>query len=538
MRPMPGRRWAPGLATAVALALLLAAFLSVHGSTRSVRAIAHRRPTSGSGSRTGPGVARSGRRVRDWTRRENARPGSPGWVIPAGRMAGTYDLAGYADRVSVLPGEPFHLYVSSSLGDVRVAAFRLGYYGGAGARQVWASGLVRGHRQATPTLANDRMVTTAWTPSLTVPTTGWPEGTYLLKLVAGGRQKYVPVTVRSPQVAGRLVLLNATTTYQAYNTWGGYSLYYGRDRSFGTRSYRVSYDRPYDGSGAKQLLNFEAATIQRAERLGLPLAYLTSSDLDADPGALAGARGVVSLGHDEYWSTPMRAALERAADAGTNLAFLGADAVDWRVRLQPSRLGARRVMAGYKSAALDPVKGSVDTTTKWRQQPHPDPQNSLVGMLYECFPARGAMVVRDPAFFLFAGTGARKGSAYAGLVGTEIDRAYPVGGTPANLQVVAHSPVTCGGHGRTASDMSYYTRRSGAGVFSTGTMLWVRAIRGVDARYGITTDSSRFARTVTDTLLRAMSSGPMGRTHPASADLAGLHAPATTGTGTGGPVAH
>jgi hypothetical protein len=41
---------------------------------------------------------------------------------------------------------------------------------------------------------------------------------------------------------------------------------------------------------------------------------------------------VISLGHDEYWSPAMRHTVEGARDAGTNLAFLGANAVYWRVR--------------------------------------------------------------------------------------------------------------------------------------------------------------------------------------------------------------
>ena len=37
------------------------------------------------------------------------------------------------------------------------------------------------------------------------------------------------------------------------------------------------------------------------ERLGLPLAYISSVDLDLDPHVLDGARAVVSEAHDEYW---------------------------------------------------------------------------------------------------------------------------------------------------------------------------------------------------------------------------------------------
>ncbi|TDO69446.1 hypothetical protein EV651_101488 [Kribbella sp. VKM Ac-2571] len=61
--------------------------------------------------------------------------------------------------------------------------------------------------------------------------------------------------------------------------------------------------------------------------------------------------------------------------------------------------------------------------------------------------------------------GARAGTSYPGLIGDEADRAYPTPGTPANLQVVAHSPTTCGPTRRTYSDASYCSAPSGAGVF-------------------------------------------------------------------------
>ena len=163
-------------------------------------------------------------------------------------------------------------------------------------------------------------------------TAGWPEGNYLMHLSAGGRGRYVPMTVRSETTAGRLVLVGAVASHQAYNQWGGYSLYKGKDGSLATRAHAVSFDRPYDGDGAPKFNSHEAGPVRLAESLGLDLAYVTSWDLHSEPGLLTGARGVVSLGHDEYWTVPMRRAVETARDAGTNVAFLGANTCYWRVR--------------------------------------------------------------------------------------------------------------------------------------------------------------------------------------------------------------
>lgn len=473
-----------------------------------------------------------------WVKRENARPGSTAWKIKATALADDTQLAGYADQVSVLPGDPLRLYVTTTAPSFTVTVFRLGWYGGDRARQVWSSPPAPGRNQAAAVTGPYRMVTTRWVPSMTLDTADWPEGTYLLLLTdSRGLMKYVPVTVRSPSVAGRLVLLNAVTTYQAYNAWGGHSLYAGPGHDYGTRSTKVSFDRPYDGNGARILTQYEHSIIAEAERGSLPLAYLTSMELDAEPYSLDGALGLVSMGHDEYWTVGMRRTVTTARDAGTNLAFLGANAVYWRIRLEPGALGANRVVVGYKSALEDPVTNDASTTAKWREEPRPLAENSLLGMLYECFPARGALVVTDPGFFLFQRTGARQGTAYAGLVGTEIDRAYPVPGTPGNLQVVAHSPVFCANNTLTHSDVTYYSTVSGAGVFAVGSMLWSTALRGPSPAYGIDARSVRFARTVTSNLLVAMAAGPMGEAHPARGNLAALNVPAGSYTGTGGPLA-
>ena len=143
-----------------------------------------------------------------------------------------------------------------------------------------------------------------------------------------GAQRFVPVTVRSAQTAGRTVVKNSVETWQAYNTWGGYDLYNGPGgiTDYNNRSLAVSLDRPYDRQGAFMFLYHERRLIELAERLGMPLAYVTSMDIDADPHLLDGASALFSLGHDEYWSPPERANVTAARDAGVNIAFLGANA--------------------------------------------------------------------------------------------------------------------------------------------------------------------------------------------------------------------
>lgn len=464
---------------------------------------------------------------------ENARPGTTDWQLPDAQLAGERELGGYTDRVSALPGEPVGLYVTSTLGPVTVAAYRVGDYGGTGGRLVWTSEPLPATRQADPVVEADRLATTHWTKTTDLATADWPDGAYLLKLTAGGRAKYVPFVVRTPSVAGRVVLVSAVTTFQAYNQWGGWSLYGGIGN---VRAGRVSFDRPQTGNGAPWFMADERPVIQLAESLGIPLAYTTSVDLDADADALAGASGVVSQGHDEYWTVAMRDRVEAARDAGTDVAFLGANAVYWRVRLEAGTLGERRTLVGYKGTH-DPVKDSPETTVKWRSSPRARPENSLVGMLYECFPAYGPFVVHTPESFLFEGTGVVKGTAIPGVMGTEVDRVYPLADNPPTLQVVGHSPVQCGGSKKaTFADTTYYTTDAGSLVFATGSQDWVHVLWGPNPKKRIDDTSIAFVRRVTSNLLREMAR-PLGEAAPAATpNVAAIGPEAATSTGTGGSI--
>ena len=315
-----------------------------------------------------------------------------------------------------------------------------------------------------------------------MPTKGWPPGSYLLRLDAStGVQSYVPIVIRSPSAAGRVALVSAVTSYQAYNGWGGYSLYGGPGGSFAARGRRVTFDRPISyNHGAGAYFQLELPLVAEAERLGLPLAYLTSVDLDLYPAILAGARAVVSEAHDEYWSPAMRAALTRARDQGVNVAFFGANAIFRKIRFESSPLGPDRIEVNYKIPAEDPLYGTDDAlvTGNWPTPPDADPESSLVGQSYVCsVTSNFPMVVTDPASWVWAGAGVHRGEPLPGLVGPEFDQVNPSEPTPRPIEVLARSPVSCGA-APTYSDVTYYVAGSGGGIRFRHRGLDLRSARG------------------------------------------------------------
>jgi hypothetical protein len=370
-------------------------------------------------------------------------------------------------------------------------------------------------------------VRTDWGPSLTIPTDDWPEGSYLLRMDSeSGPQRFVPVTVRSASTAGKVVIKNSTETWQAYNAWGGYDLYNGPGglADYDNRSLAVSLDRPFDANGALLFLAHERPLIQLAERIGMPLAYVTSMEIATDPHLLDGASALFSLGHDEYWSPPERANVTAARDAGVNIAFLGANCMVRRTRLASTGLGGQRLVICYKTSYLqDPMYGKDNTvvTSDWREPPHPDPESSLTGTLYESNPTNADFVVATPDAWMFAGTGVEKGTSFPGLVGIEYDRVNPDSPVERPIQVLSHSPLTCRGVNSYA-DSAYYTHASGAGVFNAGTMRWVGSFTpdafGI-AGFGVNGHGSAFVKRVSANLLRAFADGPAADKYPAQDNL-------------------
>jgi hypothetical protein len=446
-------------------------------------------------------------------RDENAKPGTTDWRLT--RDGAAHDIEGYLDVTSAQRGQTVTLYATTVAPSFTIEAYRMGWYQGLGGRKVWRSPPIPGKVQAGATLiATTNTYEARWQPSTTF-TVGqdWPVGSYLLKLIAStGQQRWVPLTVRDDASTATYVIENAVTTWQAYNRWGGCSLY-TCPGGHGTRSEMVSFDRPYDivTDGSGDFVGNELPLIMRAEELNLDVTYVTSLDVHERGELLNQHKAFLSLGHDEYWSKTMFDRAEAARDAGVNLAFFGANAVYRQIRFEPSAVGPDRHMVNYRSTA-DPIRRTdpSQTTVQFRDAPVHRPEAQLIGQMYQCNPVRADGIVTEPDSWIWAGTNTTAGSHVEILVGSEYDQYIHGQGGPDDVEIVAHSPIDC--HGRSGySDVTYYTAPSGAGVFAAGTNYWVSKLEPPEFPQ---TAYNPIIVQVTRNVLLAFGAGPAAQAHP------------------------
>lgn len=415
---------------------------------------------------------------------ENALPGTSSFTFPPASRA----IEGYADRVSAVPGEAVNLRVSAGGVRYRVEVFRLGWYGGAGARRMLCL----------PSCSTDRAGVAQRVPPAPHPTTGivdagwsttdgftvgsnWTSGYYVaqLRITSGpetGRSRFIPLIVR--EGGGRrapIVVMAPVNTWQAYNGWGGKSLY--DNKSVGGRASHVSFNRPYK-ENEYTLFEWDYHLIRYLEREGWDVSYLADVDLHRSPGLLTGRAVAVTAGHGEYWSKSQRDAFEQARNGGVDLVVAGANTGYWQVRYE----NAERTLVGYKSFA-DPIADPALETVQFRQLQPARPECSLLGVQWNlgasAIPSTRGYTVTGAAASdpWFAGTGFAVGDVVGGIVGYEWDAITSGCASPTALFHWEGSTT-----GLPDADAVRLRAGSGAQVFSTGSMQFAWALDGWQRR--------------------------------------------------------
>ncbi len=256
------------------------------------------------------------------------------------------------------------------------------------------------------------------------------------------------------------------TTYQAYNFWGGKSLY--DDKSTGAvtvagtpRAVKVSFDRPYiqphDGIMRDWYTRADYRIGRLARALGLRRRPTTRSrSSSATAPRVQDHRVFISGAHDEYYSAAMRSALLQARDRGIDLFFTGANEVYWKIRFeQPGvQSGAQdRALVNYKSTQSGPADPSGIPTGTWRDPAGANaPENSLTGLMYigaeelRLLPAaRERRRGQGPDLALHGAREPARGrpprTSAPTLVGWEWDARVSNGQEPPGVTTLASSPV-------------------------------------------------------------------------------------------------
>lgn len=420
---------------------------------------------------------------------ENSCPGTTTWRPnhPTGPQSA---IEAFTDPVSVNVGQRINIYVSTTALAYSLQVYRMGWYQGLGGRLLLTIPSLPGIKQPAPTIdPATRMVSCSnWHDPVTlaIPAT-WVSGIYVVKMLSSeGYMRYVLFIVRNDASKAPILYQSSVVTYQAYNIWGDYSLYVGRkaanDYTSAQRAYVVSFDRPFEkDDGLMYFDRYEFNLLRWVERQGYNVTYTTDVDTDLYPATLQNHRLILVAGHDEYWSTGIRNHLTAARDAGVSLAFFGGNDGYWHVRLQSSPLGSDREVVCYRVASLDPLTAEdpKEATVEWREPPLNEPENTVLGEMYNGILAEAApLVLAEGVRPLLNGTSLHVGTALPDLVVQEFDGVVQNGLTPPSLTILASSPVTCatasnlcpGGKG--VSNATLYTTPSGAKVFDAGTFQW------------------------------------------------------------------
>ena len=338
---------------------------------------------------------------------ENCLPGTPQstWDVSS-RNAGDPTIQGFADQISVNVGQTINFKINTSAAAYTIDIYRMGYYQGNGARKITSITPSAQLPQAQPSCYTDPSTNLvdcgnwAISASWAVPSTA-VSGIYFAHLIrqdTGGDSQIVFV-VRNDSSTSNILFQTSDETWQAYNDWGGHSLYGPTGAwDISNRAYKVSYNRPFDTrsfENASFAFYAEYPMVRFLEANAYDVSYITGVDVARYGSLITQHKLYLSVGHDEYWSKDKRNSITAARDAGVNLAFFSGNEGFWKTRWENSIDGTNtpyRTMVTYKETLqevpIDPQDPPTWTGT-WRDptfSPPADggqPENAVTGTLFK-----------------------------------------------------------------------------------------------------------------------------------------------------------
>jgi hypothetical protein len=326
-------------------------------------------------------------------------------------------------------GSPVAVCVNTKSAKYSAEVYRLGWYGGAGASLKRQLGPFPGAVQAPPAVDSiTGAASCSWNTSFSIDTTGFVTGVYLVKLTTvEGHQQYVHFIVRDDSRTADILFVSSSSTMQAYNPWGGKSLYAFNSTNL-KPAITVSYNRPYApdyaSEGAGNVLAWDIKVLHFLESQGLDVCYSDILDLhNAEP---SGCKCVLISGHSEYWSKQARSNLQSAASQGVNVLALAGNVCYCQVTFNAGVMTCNRV--------------GTDPNTGLFQRLNPEETffgQTFTGWQNQHLPVDFVLAAGVPAWMLL-GTQLAAGSKLHGLFGYEGDTT--TNRTPVSAVVWGNSP--------------------------------------------------------------------------------------------------
>ncbi len=440
---------------------------------------------------------------------ENALPGNPysEWGVPNFR---DNSIAGFATKMSLNRGETVRFKINVQSGaSFTLKIYRIGYYGGNGARLVANLGSFSGTVQPNGNYNSSTGLLDCgnWSESAnwTIPSSA-VSGLYIAKLErSGGGSNHIAFIVRNDASNSDIYLQLPDATWQAYNGYGGNSLYDGTTSWPSGHAVKVSYNRPFfpynslfntDGREADWYMNAEYPMIRWLERNGYDVTYTGCNDVANNGSRLFNHRVFATIGHDEYWSKSHRDNVEAARNAGVHLAFFTGNEVYWKTRWEDKNGGEDRTLVCYKEGFLgDGTLGerscgskcdpSAEWTGLWRTGGNYDagrPENNLVGQIsWVEYPTNITVPSNYKNLRFWRNTSVANLSSGqtkalgVNTLGYEWDYEQPAYASSYPPGRITMSSTTTNG---VTHKLSLYRHSSGALVFGAGTVQWSWGLDG------------------------------------------------------------
>jgi hypothetical protein len=430
---------------------------------------------------------------------ENGKPGATDWQLTRVRADGSgYRspwIEGYCSRQSVEAGETIEIMVSTDPPrPLEIEIFRMGYYGGRGARRMAKLGPFEGKTQPTPSPGAKNIHECRWEPTttLTIPA-DWPSGVYLGRLTTlvdenkePYWQSYVVFVVRDERPAD-ILFQCSDNTWQAYNRWpSNYSLYTHPKGGQGPWA-DVSFDRPYGREaqfvgvvndpltvGSGEFLPLEFPLAYWLEQHGYDVSYCTNSDMISPDHGLK-CKAWISVGHDEYWDIRQYESVKQLRDAGINLLFLSGNTICWVTPFRANSDGRPNRVIFRAGPYGDRDQHAIDWDARYGPFPERGPDEGLLMGARNPDPDNGGAdwVILKPDHWMFEGTGVKQGDRIPGLVGWEYHANPP---DIPGLEIVAAGTAWQNGDNAEHWTATIYPGPKGNFVFNASTIFWAQGL--------------------------------------------------------------